>query len=130
MKLLLKYPFHVIKEKKPYTAEVILETGVKVNIDRAVVDAVSGEMVVDVPDETCERVIASFESKGIMVTKLLQPILLDEDRCISCGACISLCPIKVFSFDDEWKLKIEEKKCIQCKICIPACPFGALRLFR
>jgi hypothetical protein len=45
MKLLLKFPLPL--DELPYTAEVILETGVKISIDTAT----RGELILDVPGE-------------------------------------------------------------------------------
>ena len=60
MKLLLKYPLSL--DEMPYTAEVILETGTKINIDRATRD----ELIVDVPGEDVDDVIALFHEKGVV----------------------------------------------------------------
>ena len=120
MKLLLKYPLSL--DEMPYTAEVILETGTKINIDRATRD----ELIVDVPGEDVDDVIALFHEKGVEVRRLMEMIVLNEERCIHCGACISICPTKVFTFDTFWKIKLEEEKCVRCEVCVKACPLSAL----
>lgn len=120
MKLLLIYPLPL--DEMPYTAEVILETGVKINIDRAT----RGELIVDVPNDTVDQVADLFRAKGVEVRKLMKLIAWDEERCIHCGACISVCPTKVFRFNPSWNLNLEEEKCVRCEICIKACPLGAL----
>ncbi len=124
MKLQLRFPPHL--HEAPNTAEVILETGARINIDRAYVDAVRGELIIDVPDDKAEQVVSLFKQKGVEVHKLLKLISWNEDRCIHCGACISVCPVGVFKFDHEWQIKLDEGKCIRCNVCINACPMGAL----
>ncbi len=124
MKLLLRFPSYLHEE--PYTAEVILETGAKINIDRANVDAVRGELIIDVPRDNVERVASLFREKGVEVRKLMKLIAWDEARCIHCGACISVCPTSVFKFDTSWNVYLEEEKCIRCEVCVKACPLGAL----
>lgn len=120
MKLLLKYPLPL--DEMPYTAEVILETGAKINIDRATRD----ELIVDVPEDDVDAVAALFNKKGVEVRRLRKLIIKDEDRCIHCGACISVCPTKVFSFDTSWKIISEEDKCVLCEVCVKACPLSNL----
>jgi len=124
MKLLLSFPSYLHEE--PHIAEVILETGAKINIDRANVDAVRGELIIDVPRDNVERVAALFREKGVEVRKLMKLIAWDEERCIHCGACISVCPTSVFKFDPSWTVYLEEEKCIRCEVCVKACPLGAL----
>jgi ferredoxin len=120
MKLLLRYPLPL--DEMPYTAEVILETGAKINIDRATRD----ELIVDVPGDDLEHVAELFREKGVEVRKLLKLIAWDEERCIHCGACISVCPTKVFNFNPSWNINLEEEKCVRCEICVKACPLSAL----
>ncbi len=120
MKLLLRYPLPL--DEMPYTAEVILETGAKINIDRATRD----ELIVDVPGDDVEHVAELFREKGVEVRKLLKLITWDEERCIHCGACISVCPTKVFTFNPSWNINLEEEKCVRCEICVKACPLSAL----
>ena len=124
MKLLLSFPSNL--HEIPYTAEVILETNTKMNIDRANVDAVRAELIVDVPDEKAEEIIGIFRKKDVEVKKLMKLITWDEESCIHCGACISVCPTGVFKFTSSWNISLEEEKCIRCDVCLKACPICAL----
>ncbi|MDD3857543.1 MAG: 4Fe-4S binding protein, partial [Methanoculleus sp.] len=38
----------------------------------------------------------------------------------------SICPQEVFSFDEEWQLRVKSERCVLCGKCIQACPHGAL----
>jgi NAD-dependent dihydropyrimidine dehydrogenase PreA subunit len=125
MKLLVKRCSTDLHET-PYTAEVILETGAKINIDRAYVDAVRADLIIDVPSDKLEQVTEHFKQKGVEVRRLMKLIAWDEERCIHCGACISVCPVGVFTFDQAWTIHLEEEKCIQCDVCKKACPLNAL----
>jgi ferredoxin len=125
MKLLLRR-FSSDLHDTPYTAEVILETGAKINIDRANVDAVRSELIIDVPNDKVEQVSALFKQKGVEVRRLVKLIAWDEERCIHCGACISVCPAGVFTFDQAWTIHLDEDKCIRCDVCVKACPLNAL----
>lgn len=89
MKLLVR----LIHESKPIIAQVVKETGVLINVDRARSDAHEGEeALVDVPDESCILVSERMRSLGAEVRILEEGIRHDEEECVDCGACISICP--------------------------------------
>ena len=52
---------------------------------------------------------------------------VDKSKCLSCGACISMCPVGAISFDKkDNKAVIDKKKCIKCGTCKDICPVGAI----
>lgn len=113
--------------REPLIASVILETSALVNIERASIDAVSGEIVLEVLPEKCREVKEAFERRGVDVVLLEMPVIRDEDECVHCGACVSVCPTGTFRFDD-WQVVADSGKCIQCGACVTGCPQRALRL--
>ncbi len=126
MKLLVN--FSRGKGRKPIIAQVVRDTGVLINVERALIDSSEGEALIEVPDEQCKLVRDSMANLGANVRILEHGIHHDESECVDCGACISVCPREVFSFDTEWKLRCDEEKCILCGKCIDACPHRALSL--
>jgi NAD-dependent dihydropyrimidine dehydrogenase PreA subunit len=114
--------------REPVIARTVKETGVLINVERANIDSMAGEVLIDVPDADVEIVSNRMRSAGVEVRILDRSIVRDEDECIDCGACISICPQDVFSFDDEWRLRLEAPKCVLCGKCVIACPHGALSL--
>jgi L-aspartate semialdehyde sulfurtransferase ferredoxin len=125
LKLMLHVAPGIVRE--PLIASVILETGALVNIERASIDAVSGEIVLEVLPEKCREVKEAFERRGVEVVILEMPVVKDEEECVHCGACISICPTGTFRFDD-WRVMADPGKCIQCGACVSGCPQRALRL--
>jgi ferredoxin len=113
--------------REPLIASVILETSTLVNIERASIDAVSGEIVLEVQPEKCREVKDAFERRGVDVVLLEMPVIKDDEECVHCGACVSICPTGTFRFED-WRVIADSGKCIQCGACITACPQRALRL--
>lgn len=54
--------------------------------------------------------------------------MVDKRKCISCGACIDICPVGAISWDTDGKAKIDPKKCIKCHACEGICPVGAIEI--
>ena len=125
MKLMLHVAPGIVRE--PLIASVILETSALVNIERASIDAVSGEIVLEVLPEKCREVKEAFERRGVEVVLLEMPVIRDEDECVHCGACVSVCPTGTFRFEN-WLVVADSGKCIQCGACVTGCPQRALRL--
>ncbi|MDN5309574.1 MAG: L-aspartate semialdehyde sulfurtransferase ferredoxin [Methanolobus sp.] len=113
---------------KPIIAESILETGVLLNVSQAHFDRSHGEIVADVMEEHYEKMYKALSSRGARVTRLDSPIEWNEDECVECSACISVCPTKVFSLEKDYSLKVDKAKCIQCGTCVEMCPQRALTL--
>ena len=126
MKLLVN--FSRGKGRKPIIAQVVRDTGVLINVERALIDSSEGEALIDVPDDQCKLVSDTMISLGAKVHILEHGISLDESECVDCGSCISICPRDVFSFDPDWKLILDEKRCVLCGKCVDACPSHALIL--
>ena len=148
MKLLVT--FSRKEGKKPIIAQVVRDTGVLVNVERAIIDSSEGEALIDIPDESCraagtevrevDPAREDFEHQSgthkIPMTFVVDPkeglrileeeISLDENECVDCGACISICPQEVFSFDEEFRLRVDAKRCVLCGRCIEICPHRAL----
>jgi ferredoxin len=112
--------------RKPIIAQVVRDTGVLVNVERALIDSSEGEALIDIPDESCRIVKDRLTDLGASVRILEEEIILDETECVDCGACISICPQEVFSFDSEFRLQMDARKCVLCGRCIEICPHRAL----
>lgn len=125
MKLLVR----LTHGSRPIIAEVVRDTGVLINVDRARSDAHEGEeALVDVPDEFCRLVSEKMQALGAQVSILDEGIQHDREECVDCGACISVCPKEVFSFNEDWELKVNIRRCILCGRCVISCPHQALSL--
>jgi len=126
MKIKISIPTERIQN--PIISESIIETGISINIMVANIDSTYGELIADVNDFRFYRIKNALESRGAIVSILDRPIHRDDEECVECGACISVCPMNVYCFDVGWNVQVDEKKCIQCGLCIKMCPHGALKL--
>ena len=54
--------------------------------------------------------------------------MVNKEKCIGCGTCVSICPVGAISFDKGGKAVIDKTKCIHCGACEASCPVGAIKL--
>ena len=60
-------------------------------------------------------------------TKEKGDFMVDETKCIGCGACASICPVGAIKLVNG-KAQINAKKCIKCGSCAQFCPVGAIEI--
>jgi NAD-dependent dihydropyrimidine dehydrogenase PreA subunit len=101
---------------RPITSEVILEQGKPVNILSAHMDQQGGEILVEINSDNADRVIKVVEK--------------NDEKCIDCGACVSLCPMDALTFDKDYSIILHEERCngITCGLCVDACITNAIKL--
>ena len=52
-------------------------------------------------------------------------VIVAKDKCISCGACVNVCPFGAIIMDSDDKAFITDA-CTACGACIDTCPVGAI----
>ena len=114
--------------REPLIARTVLETGVLINVERAHIESMTGQVLVDVPAADADEVIAKLKSLNAGVEVLEEAVRRDEQECVECGACVSVCPQEVISFDEDWHLCMKTENCVLCGKCVEACPHNALSL--
>ena len=53
---------------------------------------------------------------------------VDQDKCISCMTCVTVCPYNAPFCNQDGKAQIEAAKCMGCGICASECPAHAAQL--
>ena len=53
--------------------------------------------------------------------------MVNEKKCITCGACVSICPVNAVTIV-KGKAQINPKKCIKCGSCAQFCPMEAIQI--
>lgn len=51
-------------------------------------------------------------------------LMVDADRCVSCGSCVPACPEHAISRDGEGRIVTDRDRCAACGACADACPAG------
>lgn len=57
--------------------------------------------------------------------ELSRIITIDEEKCVNCHACISVCPVKYANDASGDSVKVNHNLCIGCGNCLDACTHGA-----
>lgn len=52
----------------------------------------------------------------------------DPADCISCGACVEICPMAALTMDDNSEIIFDQSRCMGCGLCITVCPSESLKL--
>ncbi|MDI6842331.1 4Fe-4S binding protein [Methanothermobacter wolfeii] len=127
MKAWLKFSPRIVN--KSIISEAIKKYDIDFNILRANITPRGGKMLVEIsgPDEG--KGIKFIEEAGIEVQPAMRVVKKDRDKCVDCGACLSLCPVNAICMEDDWEVKIDDQKCIGCSFCVNSCPTKAIMLF-
>ena len=59
--------------------------------------------------------------------RVLRPVL-DQEKCIRCGICLSYCPVNSIHKDEEGKYEIHYDYCKGCGICANECIKDAIEM--
>ena len=52
----------------------------------------------------------------------------NAEECISCGACVEICPMGALTFNDSNEIHFSQMRCIGCGLCVSVCPTGAVKI--
>lgn len=126
VRILLRFSEKIVEE--PIISQIILELKVPINIITAHVDSKGGEVLAEVPDESLEKLIRGFRKRGttVSIPKLIE---VDSEKCVNCGACITLCPVEAITMDEDASVVFNKEKCLgsTCSACVDACPYRAIK---
>ncbi len=114
---------------KPLTSQVILSEGVEMNILSAQVDERGGEILIEFPSEDTSKIVEAFRKRGVEV-RVDRFIEVDEEKCVHCGACYSLCLFDAIRIGDDFSITFDEGQCVRCGACLDSCPMAAISLVR
>jgi L-aspartate semialdehyde sulfurtransferase ferredoxin len=129
-KVVLHFPKRMVDE--PILFRLIKDYELEFNILKAsVTPEAEGLMVVELKGEQSnfDQGIKYLLDYGVKIQALSQDVTRNEDRCTSCGACVTVCPAGAFSYEPgTMVVRFNSKKCVACGLCIKACPPRAMEL--
>ncbi|MFQ5867238.1 MAG: NIL domain-containing protein [bacterium] len=129
-RIVLTFPPELVDQ--PIIYRLVKNYDLVLNILRAqVTPKEEGKMVLELEGDTevINKGVKYLEDKKVGIQPLAKDIKLNDEECISCGACIAVCSPKALSMNTEsWKLEFDRDRCLLCGLCLPACPLGVIQI--
>ena len=128
-KFLLDFSPTIVNQ--PIIFRLVKDFDLMLNILRAGIDERGGYTVMEIDGKPSQikKGVTFLENCGVEVKELNEYVSKDEEKCTSCGACISICPAEAFEMMKEtYKVEFHKDRCIACGLCIDVCSPNAMKL--
>jgi L-aspartate semialdehyde sulfurtransferase ferredoxin len=129
-RVVLHFPKRMLDE--PILFRLIKDYNLEFNILKAsITPEAEGLMVVELKGEQAnyDQGVLYLINSGVRIQALSQDVTRNEEKCTSCGACVTVCPAGAFTLESGTMLvRFNSKKCVACGLCIKACPPRAMEL--
>lgn len=128
-RVVFKFPSSLVEQ--PITYRLVKDFDLVFNILRARVTEDDGLLVIGLEGDeiALDKALAWVENQGVVVESLSHDVTRDDDRCVDCGACTTVCPTGALSIDKVTReVSFEAEECVACELCVPACPYRAMQV--
>jgi NAD-dependent dihydropyrimidine dehydrogenase PreA subunit len=126
MKAWLKFSPTIVN--KTVISDLIKNYDVTFNILKANITPKGGKMLIEISGSEAKEGIEYMEKEGIQLNPIKKVVKKDEDKCMDCGECISLCPVEAIKMEEDWTVELDNQKCIGCGFCTTSCPTKAIKI--
>ena len=126
MRAWLKFSPDIIN--KSIISDAMKRYNITFNILKANITPKGGKALIELEGENIDESIGYMESQGIKVDPIKKVLKRDDEKCIDCGACVSLCPVKAICIQEDWSIGIDNELCIGCGFCTGSCPMKAIAI--
>jgi L-aspartate semialdehyde sulfurtransferase ferredoxin len=113
---------------KPMVYHLVKDFDLVTNIMRAEIEPPEiGRMLLELTGDkgAIEAGVRWLAEQGVEVADAARDIVLDFERCVSCGACTSVCLPDALTLDRETgELIFDKERCTFCRNCLNACPLS------
>ncbi|MFA0832382.1 MAG: 4Fe-4S dicluster domain-containing protein [Methanobacterium formicicum] len=113
---------------KTVISDLIKNFDVTFNILKANITPKGGKMLIEISGSEAEEGIKYMEKEGIQLHPIKKVVKKDEEKCMDCGECISLCPVNAIKMEEDWTVELDNQKCIGCGFCTTSCPTKAIKI--
>jgi len=128
-RVVLHFPKRMVDE--PILYRLTKDYDLEFNILKAsITPEAEGLMVVELKGDQkhYDEGVQYLLDRGVRIQSLSQDVTRNEDRCTSCGACITVCPAGAFEYGRDMLVLFNNTRCVACGLCIKACPPRAMEL--
>lgn len=129
-RLVLSFPEDIVT--KPITYRLVKDFDIEFNILRAEITAdMEGKILLEIKGskEKLKEGIDYLKKEGVTIQEATKDIIVDKEKCVDCGVCVSLCITDALYIDKKSrKLVFDRDKCILCGFCQNCCPVDAIKL--
>ncbi|MBI5519879.1 MAG: 4Fe-4S binding protein [Desulfovibrio sp.] len=78
-------------------------------------------------EENYRKGLSYLKENGVKLTPASQKVTRDEDACMHCGLCTSLCRTRALAVDlASRRVVFDVEKCSACGMCTRVCPVRAM----
>lgn len=98
-------------------------------LEAKILPKLEGRLILELrgTEESINSSIDYLTAEGVVVETLIDKIIRDDERCINCGACTSVCRVDALCIDRAtMEVAFNHEKCVACGMCKIACPVGAM----
>jgi L-aspartate semialdehyde sulfurtransferase ferredoxin len=113
---------------KTVISDLIKNFDVTFNILKADITPKGGKMLIEISGSEAKEGIKYMEKEGIQLNPIKKVVKKDEEKCMDCGECISLCPVNAIKMEEDWTVELDNQKCIGCGFCTTSCPTKAIKI--
>ena len=129
-RIILRFPRSAIDQ--PIVYRLAKDFDLIYNISRANVSPRAESMMVlemEGPEKEFEKGIAYLQGFGVGIEPIDQDISKDEERCVNCGLCTSVCASQALDIEREtMRVRFDYEKCVACELCVKVCPVKAMQV--
>ena len=74
------------------------------------------------PNEWAYAWRSEYNRGGFKAVDFLMEEVVNPGKCIGCAACLTICPVDVFDYENEKPVDVRNSACVFCELCVDACP--------
>jgi ferredoxin len=117
---------------KPIVYRLVKDYDLTFNILRANISPkAESMMVMEIEGEEANftKGMEYLQEANIGIEPIEQDINRDEERCVHCGLCTSVCATEALDINREtMRVNFDYEKCVACELCVRVCPVKAMHV--